>query len=140
MAVKAHKLGPGTLTLGETASEQEFGTQVTRAEVSPSWADEDPIPVLSGDEYSEPGEFEGTLNGEFLQEYGMASLIAWTWEHTGEWMPFRFKPRNDAEMLLTGEVRVTAVTVGGDVKSTNTSEFEWPIRALPAMTFGEVGS
>lgn len=139
MPPKVHKLGPGLLTLGETASEQEFGSQCTRVAVEPSWGDEDPIPVLSGEEYSEPGEFEGTLTGEFLQEYGLASLIAWTWENTGKWVPFRFKPRNDAEMLLTGEVRVLAVTVGGDVKSTNTSEFEWQVRELPEMTFDTAG-
>ena len=88
MPPKVHKLGPGLLTLGETASEQEFGSQCTRVAVEPSWGDEDPISVLSGDEYSEPGEFEGTLTGEFLQEFSMASLIAWCKANSGTVLPF----------------------------------------------------
>ena len=133
MAVTAHKLGPGFLKFGETASEREFGASVTRAELTPSWADDDPIPVLSGDEYSEPGTFEGTISGEFLQEYGVDSLLAWTWEHTGETMPFTFTPRSDQVMTFTGQCIVTALKVGGDVKTANTTEFEWRVLELPTI-------
>lgn len=135
MAVTAHKLGPGHLTLGETGTEQEFGSHVTRCEIAPSWNEEDPIPVLSGDQYlDDEGEFEGTLSGEFLQEYSVDSLVHWTWQNTGKLLPFRFKPRDDADLEWTGNVMVRAVNVGGDVKTANTAEFEWKLDKLPEVT------
>lgn len=134
MAVTAHKLGPGFLKFGEVASEQEFGSHVTKIELAPSWKDEDPIPVLSGDEYlDDDGGFEGKISGEFLQEYTMAGLVAWTWNNTGQIVPFTFTPRDDAELTFTGRCQVRAVKVGGDVKTANTAEFEWKVLELPTM-------
>ena len=54
MTVNASKLGPGVLTLGETGSPKEFGSQITNARIEPSYDTEDPIPVLSGEEV--PGD------------------------------------------------------------------------------------
>lgn len=133
MAVSAHKLGPGFLKFGATGSEQEFGTHVTRAELAPSWNEEDPVPVLSGDQYLDEGTFEGTISGEFLQEYTLDGLVHWTWEHTGEVVPFTFTPRGDGELSFTGQCQVRAVTVGGDVKTANTAEFEWKVLELPEI-------
>lgn len=132
-AITAHKLGPGTLTFGATGSEQEFGTHVTRAELAPSWNEEDPVPTLSGDQYLDDGTFEGTISGEFLQEYSVEGLLKWTWDHTGEVLPFTFTPRNDAALSFTGQCQVRAVTVGGDVKTANTAEFEWKVLEMPEI-------
>ncbi len=136
MAVTAHKLGPGHLKFGETGSEQEFGSHVTRIEINPSWNEEDPIPVLNGDSYvdEEGGAFEGTIAGEFLQEYTMAGLVNWTWQNSGKVVPFTFTPRDDAELTYTGRCQVRAVKVGGDVKAANTAEFEWKVLDLPSVT------
>lgn len=134
MAITVHKLGPGILKFGATGSEQEFGTHVTKIELSPSWKDEDAIVTLSGDSYQPEGAFEGTISGEFLQEYGIKSLLAWTWNNTGQTVPFTFTPRSDSEVTFTGECVVRAVTVGGDVDSTNTAEFEWKVTKMPTMS------
>ncbi|MGP5715680.1 hypothetical protein ACTXO9_07290 [Brachybacterium tyrofermentans] len=134
--VTAHKLGPGTLVFGETGTEQEFGSHVTRCEIAPSWNEEDPIPTLSGDQYVDEGTFEGNITGEFLQEYSIDGLVHWTWQNTGKTLPFKFKPRNDAALEFSGMCVVRAVTVGGDVKTANTAEFEWRVLELPEILTG----
>jgi len=139
MAVSAHKLGPGFLKFGATGSEQEFGTHVTRIELAPSWNEEDPVPVLSGDQYLDEGTFEGTISGEFLQEYTLDGLVNWTWTNTGKVVPFTFTPRGDAELTYSGECQVRAVTVGGDVKTANTAEFEWKVLELPEVSSAASG-
>lgn len=133
MSVNAHKLGPGILKFGETGSEQEFGTHVTKVELAPSWKDEDPIPVLSGDAYQDEGEFEGTISGEFLQEYSLDGLVHWTWLNTGKVLGFTYTPRDDADLSFTGECMVRAVKVGGEVKKANTAEFEWKLTKMPEL-------
>lgn len=130
--VTAHKLGPGTLKFGATGSEQEFASHVTTCTISPSFNEEDPIPTLSGDQFVDgDAVFEGTISGEFLQEYTVTGLVKWTWDHNGETVPFVFTPRNDAELSWTGECVVRPVNVGGEVKTANTAEFEWRVLELP---------
>lgn len=134
MAIKKHKLGPGTLFIGETGSGQEFGAQVTTVAVEPSYSDGDRQIVLSGDVDQEEAEWEGTLTGEFFQDYDMESLIAWTWENDGLTLPFTFVPRaGTAAMEVAGEVLVRPVTIGGEVDTENTSEFEWTLPTKPEL-------
>lgn len=140
MTVTAHKLGPGILKFGETASEQEFSSHTTKTELEPKWKDEDPVPTLSGEEYQDEGSFEGTLSGEFLQEYGMQGLVAWTWKNTGKVVPFTFRPRGDQALTFTGECMIRAVKVGGDVKKANTAEFEFKLTKMPEFKDGSTGT
>lgn len=126
MAVKTQKLGPGVLRFGETASEQEFSSQVTSVLLEPDFDSEDPIPVLSGEEV--PGDETETyvLSGEFLQEYSMESLLVWCKANSGTVLPFTFTPNSNAGFSVTGSVVIRAVAIGGDVKTSNTTEFEFP--------------
>lgn len=126
MAVKTQKLGPGVLRFGETASEQEFSSQVTSVLIEPDFDSEDNIPVLSGEEV--PGDETETyvLSGEFLQEYSMESLLVWCKANSGTVLPFTFTPNSSAGFSVTGSVIIRAVAIGGDVKTSNTSEFEFP--------------
>lgn len=132
--ITAHKLGPGTLKFGATGTEQEFGSHVTTCELTPSFNEEDPIPTLSGDQFvDEDATFEGTISGEFLQEYTVAGLVKWTWDNNGQTVPFVFTPRTDAELSWSGECVIRPVKVGGEVKVANTAEFEFRVLALPTV-------
>ena len=132
--ITAHKLGPGTLKFGDTGSEQEFASHVTTCTISPSFNEEDPIPTLSGDQFVDgDATFEGTISGEFLQEYTVAGLVKWTWDHNGETVPFVFTPRTDAELSWRGECVIRPVNVGGEVKVANTAEFEFRVLELPTV-------
>lgn len=133
MAIKKQKLGAGTLFIGETGSGQEFSKQLTNAAVEPSYSDGDKVYVLSGDVDEEEAEWEGTLTGEFFQDYDMESLVAWTWENDGETLPFTFVPRKDAGLEVSGVVKVRPVTIGGEVNTENTSEFEWNLPMKPTI-------
>lgn len=126
-AVKIQKLGPGILKLGETGTEQEFASQCTKAAIEPDFDDEDPTPVLSGDEV--PGDFTETaaLTGEFLQEFSMESIVVWCKANSGSVVPFTFVPNTSSGFQVTGNCQVRSVTIGGDVKKQNTSEFEFPV-------------
>ena len=132
--ITAHKLGPGTLKFGDTGSEQEFASHVTTCTISPSFNEEDPIPTLSGDQFVDgDATFEGTISGEFLQEYTVAGLVKWTWDNNGETVPFVFTPRTDAELSWHGECVIRPVNVGGEVKTANTAEFEFRVLELPTI-------
>lgn len=131
MAVTAHKLGPGSLSLGESGTLREFNSQITNARWTPSVDQEDPIDVLSGEQIADDPDITSVLAGTFLQEYGSEALVTWCWENRGQVLPFEFKPRNDSELVITGNCQVLPVEVGGDVKTRNTSDFEFPLIGDP---------
>lgn len=133
MAVTAHKLGPGTLTLGETATLKDFTSQVTNARWTPSVDQEDPIPVLSGEELADDPDFTSVLAGTFLQEYGVEALVKWCYDNRGVVVPFTFTPRTDSALSISGSCQVLPVEVGGDVKTRNSSDFEFPVIGDPTF-------
>lgn len=125
---KAHKLGEGSLKFGATGSEIEFGIQCKSVEVVPDVEDDkDDSPVLSGELETTGSDSEEsyTLKGELYQDYSRDSLITWCHVNAGKSVPFTFKPNNDHEMNVRGEVRIRRLAIGGDVKDKNTSDFEF---------------
>lgn len=138
MAVTAHKLGPGTLTFGDAETMRDFQTKVTNARWTPTTEQEDPIPVLSGDEYAEDAETTSVIAGTFLQDYGSEALVAWCWQNRNTVMPFEFKPRDDQGLTITGQAQIRPVEIGGDVKTTNTTDFEFPVVGDPTLSAGAI--
>ena len=45
-------------------------------------------------------------------------------------MPFEWVPNNKGKSKWTGNVNVSAVSIGGDVKSKNTNDFSFPVTNL----------
>lgn len=123
MAIKSSKLGPGTLTFGETGSELEWGAQVRSCTVEPTSEDGDVLPVLSGEEITEDDDDGFELTGEVLQSYDVRSLSVWCHLNHNAKVPFRFRPRDDEALGVTGTVTVKRIAIGGNVKERNTSEF-----------------
>lgn len=127
MAIKSSKLGPGRLTFGDTGSPTEFGSQITNARIEPSYDTEDAIPVLSGEELAGDETATYVLAGTFLQDYSdMTSLIVWCKENEGQNLPFTFVPSTEGGIQAAGTVKIRAVSAGGDVKTRNTADFEFP--------------
>lgn len=133
MAVTAQKLGPGTLSLDEAGTMKEFTSQITNARWTPSVDQEDPIPVLSGEEIADDPDFTSVLAGTFLQEYGSEALVTWCYQNRGKVVDFTFTPRTDSVLTITGQCQVIPVEVGGDVKTRNTSDFEFPVIGDPTF-------
>ncbi|MGO1957219.1 hypothetical protein [Microbacterium sp.] len=137
--ITAQKLGPGSLKFGDTGDEQEFAVRLTTATVNPTWADPEVTPVLSGDQVSDPGEFEGTLSGSIFQDFDMEGLVAWTWDNKFTELPFVFIPRTEGGLKVTGTVQIMPLNIGGDVKTANQSEFEWKLTTEPALEANDGG-
>ncbi|MDE9365477.1 hypothetical protein PZ938_07655 [Luteipulveratus sp. YIM 133132] len=125
MSVKSHRLGPGSLKFGETGSEVEFAMGCRKVTIEPDVEEGDSIPVLSGDEISEGDEETWKLTGEILQSYDLNGFILWCHKNAGATVPFIFRPDNDKAFAVVGDVKVRRVSIGGDVKARNTSEFEF---------------
>lgn len=138
MAIKKQKLGPGTLTIGETGSGQEMAKQATAVAIEPSYSDGDRQVVLSGDTDQEDSAWEGTLTATFFQDYDADGLLKWTWDNDGKVLPFTFVPNSAAGFEVSGEVKVRPATIGGDVDTENTSEVEWSLPDKPVI--GEPGT
>lgn len=138
MAIKKQKLGPGTLTVGDTGSGQEMAKQTTEIAIEPSYSDGDRQVVLSGDTDQEDSAWEGTLTATFFQDYDADGLLKWTWDNDGKTLPFTFIPSTTAGFEVSGEVKVRPATIGGEVDTENTSEIEWTLPDKPVI--GEPGT
>lgn len=126
MAVKAHKLGPGSLKFGETGTEVEFAVSLRSCTVEPETDEGDMVPVLSGEEYSEGDEDSYVLSGSVVDNYDADSLQVWAHVNRGQTVPFTFRPDNDKVLGVKGEVKVRRIAIGGDVKEVNENDFEFP--------------
>src|SRR5699024_2746879 len=125
MAVKAHKLGPGSLTLGETGTAVEFAVSLRSCAVEPETDEGDMVPVLSGEEYSEGDEDSYTLTGTVVESYDLDSVQVWAHINRNTQVPFLFRPDNDKTLGIQGEVMVRRIGFGGDVKERNELDFEF---------------
>lgn len=136
------KLFEGTLTVGEEATPMEFSSAVTKVSVEPKVDDGDSIPVLDGTEITDEGDEAWSLKGEFLQSYGVGSLLtkvnaayraAVTAAGGPTSVPFSLKPKTAGALTVTGNIWLRPVMIGGDVKKRNTSEFEFPLDGVPVF-------
>ena len=130
MAIPAHTLGPGSLLLGD-APGSEFSVACTAVTLEPSVDTDDDLVVLSGDTLPGEDTFTWSLNATLLQSYSVGGLTDWLFDHRGEVVPFTFTPRTSHGRAWTGEVKVRPMSVGGDVKTRNTSDVEFPLVGEP---------
>lgn len=121
----AQKLGPGRLTIGETGTPTEWGAYTTNTRLEPEVDDGDTMWFL--DNTSDNDETESyVLAGTIAQTYDAESLLLFCHENRGKKLPFTFVPSDDSDLIASGTIRIRAVSIGGDVKVKNTSDFEFP--------------
>lgn len=126
MPVKSQKLGPGLLTVGETASAQEFAAQLRACKIEHNIDEEDNIPVLSGEEIAGDETITYMLTGTILDDYSMTGLAVWAKTNQGTELPFIFVPNSEeGTMQVKGTVKIRPIDFGGDVKSRNENDFEF---------------
>ena len=127
-------LGPGTLTIGQTASAKEFAGSVSKIELSSSFSEDDPTPLLDGSNLDGETTETQTLKVTMFQDYEFAGLTTWTHEHANETLPFTFEPVRDAGTIrIRGELKVRRITIGGEVKKKNTADAEFPVTGLATI-------
>jgi len=133
--IKSYKL-KGSLTLGTTPL--DVSCQVTSVSVNPTENvdTEDAIHVLCGEVLpaSDTVDYSYTLSGTVLQDLSTGGGVDYTWDNAGQEVPFEFVPDDTAADMVTGTCRLIPLTIGGDVPSRPTSDFEWAIIGTPVFT------
>ena len=128
---KASTLGPGSLKLGETATAQEFAAQLTAAALTPTVEADDDIDTLDGGVLSGEDTETWAMSGTLLQDYELDSLEDWCFANKSLVVPFVFTPSTRGSRTYSGMCKVRPITVGGDVKTRNTSDFDFPVIGIP---------
>lgn len=137
--IESYKVGPGTLTIGTVPL--DVSAQVTACRIVPEESVEtvDAVDVLSGEQLAEEetASYKFKLTATFLQDVLAATgLVAYTWDHMGESVPFTFVPNSALARQITGTLRVVPLDIGGDVKKRNTSD--WSVSCIGTPTLGDV--
>lgn len=135
MAVNTLTMGPGKLTIGADTAIMQFESQVTECVLKPKVDNDDPIPVLSGEEAPGDRSESWTLEGSLLQDFGATkSVVEWLLTHRGELHPFKFIPRSGTgAKQITGTLQVEAVDIGGAARTKPTSDFEFVVIGAPTV-------
>ena len=137
MPIKSYKL-KGKLTLGVTPL--DISCQVTAVSVNPTEnvTTDDAIHVLCGEvlPQSDTVDYSYTLSGTVLQDLATAGVVDYTWDNAGQQVTFSFTPDDSltTDPVITGTVRIIPLTIGGEVPSRPTSDFEWAIIGTPTFT------
>ncbi|GAA3342978.1 hypothetical protein GCM10017714_33640 [Curtobacterium pusillum] len=131
MVATAHMLGPGSLKLGETASQREIAAQLTKFSLEPKSDFEDDVPVLSGETVPGDASTDWSIKGTANQDFDKESIEMYCYQHRLQDVPFLFTPSNDHDVSWSGVCTVVPLTVGGDVKKKNTSDFEFRVIGEP---------
>ena len=124
-------LGPGSLTIGQTASAREWGGNVTKCELIPDTSADDDVPMLDGSTLSGEETTKYTLGGSIQQDYDFDSLEAFCFANNGTELSFVWIPNNDGGISWSGTVKIRPVKIGGDVKKRNSTDFEFPLVGNP---------
>jgi hypothetical protein len=139
MAANSTRLGPGTLTIGDTVTPFDASCQLENGVVAWDKDKDDDIRVLCGDTVAGATTYTSTFSGTFLQDLAdEAGLVAFTWEHKGEALPFEFVPNTEAGATVTGTIVVDPLDVGSDddYGAVMESDFEWDLVGEPLLTWG----
>lgn len=133
MAGKATKLGPGTLTIGDTATTLDLSCQLSAAKVEWDKDKEDDTEVLCGESIAGGVTYTAKLTGTVLLDLSDGGMVDFTWDHKGEVHVFSFVPNTADGKEVSGNLTVDPLDVGGDeVKKNMSVDFEWDIVGTPS--------
>lgn len=134
-APSTYTLGPGEIQLGDVGDLIDFTAQLTGGTVEWDKEKEDDVPVLSGGTKAGDTTYTAKISGNVFQDLAAADgLVEWTWAHKGEQVPLTFTPSTAAGKVVTGEVTVDPITIGGDeMKTSPRSDFEWDFVGEPTI-------
>lgn len=125
------KLKSGVLTFDPdgagAGTPLDFSCQPTNVRITPNHdEDGDPLETLCGDTLGADETRTDTLSITAVQDFtDAAGFQRFSWENDGTVMPFTWTPNADGP-TFSGQVKVRAVEVGGDVNKRLTVDIEWP--------------
>ena len=127
-------LGPGSLSIGEAGSPQQFAGDLMKITVTPSTDSDDDIPLLDGTNESGADSTTWELGGTVLDKYTLDSVSVWAAKNAGKELPFMFTPTADSELEIAGVVKIRPIAFGGDVKKKNSNDFAFPLVGDPTFS------
>lgn len=141
MPPKVTKLGPGTLTVGPTASVMDVSCQVQNAVVAWSADTEDDLKVLCGDTVPGARNYSSTISGTMLEDLEAGGFVEYTWTHKGETVDLTYTPNTEQGATVTGQIVLDPLDVGSteDYGTNMSSDFEWAFVGDPTLTPGTAG-
>ena len=137
MTADTSKLGPGTLTVGETGTLVDFSCQITGARVAWDVNADDDVETLCGDVLAGDRVYTSTIAGTLYEDLNTPDgIVAFSWSNKGTEVPFTFTPNTEVGTSVAGVLIIDPLDVGGDEAATKmTSDFEWAIVGDPVLTF-----
>lgn len=134
-AIEDSRLSSGTLTLDG----QPFAKQATTVTLNPSTdEDGDAVETLSGATIEPDEVTTWELNIGAVQDFDdPAGFVEFSRANKGDIVAFSWQP-NAAGPTYTGQVRVRAVPIGGEVKSRLNTTGSWPVIGEPTVTYPAV--
>jgi hypothetical protein len=137
MAVIESKVRRGRLTIdGQDHSCQPSAVSIVPENTEGNAGDE--LELLCGDKIAgdgTSGELSATLQITAVQDFTDAQgLIAQSWKVNGTEAAFVWRPTESEDDAWSGKVKVSAITVGGEVGQRLTSDVSWTIAELTLPT------
>jgi hypothetical protein len=131
-------LGPGTLTIGATASPIDVSCLVNNAVISADKEEGDSTTKLCGTVKPGSVKYTYTLAGNMDTDIAdAAGFFALSQTAAGTVQDFSFIPSTDAGTEATGQLTIDPLDFGGDTTGeTMTSDFEFSIVGAPVYAFG----
>lgn len=133
-AIEDSRLQGGTLTIDA----QDFAKQMTSVTLTPSTDTQgDDVETLSGATIEADEVTSWTLDLGAIQDFDdAAGFVEFARLNAGDIVAFSWKPNaTTTAPTYTGNVRVRAVQIGGDVKTRLSSDASWPVVGDPTVTY-----
>lgn len=134
-------LGPGLLTIGETATLIDVTCLVNNAVIAPDVSEGDSKTMLCGTTKRAADTMTWSLAGNVDVDAGKAAgLFALSWQHAGEIVPFVFTPSLAVGTTVSGNLKLVPLELGADnYGDFLNSDFEWSLDNFDPATAVEYG-
>lgn len=129
-------LDEGIFTIGSGPLAVEAQLTNLRVEWSESVTSDDDVNFLDGSSQlgAQSATYRAVISGNVQQDsLSAAGFIAYTWANKGEEVPFVFQPTDSIAREVTGTCVPVPVTIGGDVKKKNRSDFTFRCTVDPVL-------
>jgi hypothetical protein len=133
-----YKLGPGTLSIGETGTAIDVSCLVNNATIAASKDEGDSTTKLCGTVVPGSVTYTYSLSGNVDTDVDdPAGLFALSQTAAGTEQSFTFTPNTEAGTTATGTLVIDPLDFGGDTTGeTMTSDFEFSIVGAPTYEIG----
>jgi hypothetical protein len=135
-------LGPGVLTIGETASVIDVSCLVNNVSIVPDISEGDEKTMLCGTSKRSADTITWAISGNVDVDAGLsAGFFALTWQHIGEIVPFTYTPSDAVGTTVTGNLKLAPLELGADnYGDFLSSDFEFGLDNFDpttAVTYGD---